>query len=101
MKVKIIKKPFKELKKFAADNGYLIGVYHVSKFDNKWHLMTHCARYKDIFNNINIFCQQLGESSIDFALTNSECGKYVFMIHNNYNLKNIVEHFDILNFTEN
>ncbi len=87
MKTETIKKTIKDILNFAKENGYIFAVY-VRKNINIWQLNNNDLRniIDDIDENNEIVVYKQ-DNQLDYNITYSMDGKYMFLLHNNYNLK--------------
>ena len=83
-----------EMIEFANNNGYVIAAYQIQD-DGKWHLTEQDIRYGSFNADAPIACKTVGQGT-DFAMTNLVSQDMVFLLHNNYNLKKVVDYFNIL-----
>lgn len=87
--MQVVVKTVKDLRDFCLENNYLFASY--KKQDSRdW--QKHCeeANYDDsIPDSLQIFCDEEGKS-ISYRETMSLDGQWVFRLHNNYNLPEII-----------
>ena len=87
----IIEIKFKEVQEFAIENGYIIAIYLKEK-DGNWHLSKEMIDYDDISPDIVVLAGNI-KGNINMNETVTKDKKYLFKIHNNYNLPKVIPCF--------
>lgn len=83
----IIDITLKELQKFVTGNGYLIAIYRKGQ-DGNWHY-DEMIDEESIDPN-TILMANYANRQTDMNETVSKDKKYLFILHNNYNLRKII-----------
>jgi len=81
---------FKSISEFASDNGYLLALYRKNEGGN-WDLWDECFQNDDdvIFEAGDTFIA-LERSVIDMTETITPDKKWLFVLHNNYNIPKMI-----------
>ena len=85
-------KTLSDLRAFCLENGYLFSAYR-QQGNGNYKLLTTEANDDPLFpDSMIILCEQEG-TAISYRETVSEGNKFIFRIHNNYNLPRIIPAF--------
>lgn len=95
MAATVIEITFKELREYLEENGYIIALYE-KKQDGNWHLTRKTFDAFDVFDIVNSDTVLLasnfkGYTNMKETVTIDK--KYLFKLHNNYNLPEIIPCF--------
>ncbi len=75
-----------EIREFCRANGYALAAYEKTDNDNLFELLDKdCQFGSDLSDDMVVVCDKIG-GQVDFDEFNSKDKKYVFLLHNTYNL---------------